>query len=216
MKKSICCLALILFVGNFISCDSNDYDTLFVGESFDIESINLLSDEIFLLETEADILKLIEGDLRQYNYESINWCLKGSSELLQQKGFDTYRSQGSYKTVFSADLANRLGLSTGVIYVAETRRYIKNIRVVGTFIPPRNIANVGNSSQCGILPQAGNYGDFGISNWNLRGWVEGVVNPPVYPLETCLFYVNCDMNGRKLDKYYPKRPENLLWDYYDL
>lgn len=125
---------------------------------------------------------------------------------VSENGFNRRSVLQTGKMSLTAAVAEKIGLQPNVVYVVQLEKYEKDISTGGkTFF-------MAESPNCGAKPVMGAYNEE-TSDFEVLGYrIVKSGNPTT--LSTHLYYFVSTMDGREVNKYYPRSPRNLIWNYY--
>ena len=177
----------------FMSCNNE--------ESFVTEELS----QDFQLETAISIDSLFAID----NEEVAKWSsnrnkipqTRSSASVTEMTvyGYDSQTTTGNRKTLISSDLATKMGIPRQ-IYIMETLTLYKNITINGLNSTVYFASDY--SPNCGISP----------ANQDSISYTS-TMQGNTMKLATKLHHVISDMNGISYNRWYPREPNSLEWNY---
>lgn len=114
-------------------------------------------------------------------------------------GYSSYTSSGIKKAFIGPDVAKALGIADQ-IYFGETLTVYYNLRVTG--LGQNAFFSYAESPSCGMSPN--NSSQIGYS-YSQDG--ENVI------MATKIYHIISDLSGRSYDRWYPRHPNELQWNY---
>lgn len=123
---------------------------------------------------------------------------------LQEKsvtGYSRYTKSSSSRVMFTSDMANRLGLYTGRIYLVHMRYFEKDVTVPSGYLFFDN-----ESPNCGYAPTTQG------TTFDRRGYSYNV-SGNIRILKTHIYFVEADEWAGTLNREYPCKSSDLEWNY---
>jgi len=194
MKKVLISFMFLVGVTLLSSCDNNiENDDLSTSSSMEMDDIVSL-DSLFSIGNEQF------SSWKTGTEETIPSNLRRSSVTdITAYGYSSYTSSGTRKAIIGSDVANYLGIPNQV-YVIETLTVYYNLTISGLGTTSYFVSV--ESPYCGIDPLNSSHIGYAYSP-----------SGETITLATKVHHIISDLSGNSYDRYYPRNPSSLQWNY---
>lgn len=197
----------ILFLMNMLSCSNEEFEDVPALQT-PVEAFSeFATDSLYVINTPEDWFNLFGVEPIFENEELTTKSIMPRGQQAKQViGYTSIKNSEKYRTMFSSEMAQQLGLRATTIYHVYMKYVKKQIS-----LPTGGIAFTANSPGCGYKPITSPSNEE-VSDFTDRGY-KIITSQGVAEFETNILYVENEEWGVNIKKDCPCKPADLVWNY---
>lgn len=207
-KVKLFYLLTIVVSLNLISCSQSEFQEMNLLQSPVGEMSELASDSVYVINGYEAWNNLfdVKSEIQDKELETRSSMLLSGAQSKFVRGYTSSTSTKTYRTIFTKEMAKLLSLRENTIYHV----YLKIVRKEIS-IPTGGLVFTKESPSCGFKPV---YSDNQSStDFNGRGYKSITNSGSKAIFETHVFYVKNEEWGSNINRDYPCKLDDLVWDY---
>lgn len=201
-------LLTIIVSVNLISCSQTEFQELDLLRSSEEEESALASDSVYVINSyEAwNSLFDVKSEIQNEELATKSSMLLAGTQDKFVKGHTSFTSTKTYRTMFAKEMAKILSLRENTIYHV----YLKIVRKEIS-IPAGGLVFTKESPSCGFKPVYSE--NQSVTNFQERGYKSITSSGSKAIFETHVFYVKNEEWGSNINRDYPCKLDDLVWNY---